>query len=222
MKKALVVATAAALLGGSVLVYSAVAQQGPGPMRWRPSAEDVGAFANARIAALHAGLALSAEQEKLWPPVEAALKDLAKNRRERFEKFRAARETQTGPLDPVARMRRGAELMGQRAAELTKLADAVQPLYEKLDDAQKRRYQILSRMGPRGQMMQWRRRADDTPGWRQRGDDTRGPGMHRRFGWNEDVGPRGPAVGPRLGWRGEQDMRGPHMGPRSDDTEEHL
>jgi len=239
MKKALVVATAAALLGGSVLVYSAFAQQGPGPTRWRPSAEDIGAFANARIAALKAGLALTAEQEKLWPAVETALQELAKNRRERFEKFRAARETQTGPVDPVTRLRRGAEFMGQRAAEMTKLADAVQPLYEKLDDAQKRRFQILNRMNRRGQFMRWRHRADETRGWHRRGDDMRGPGMDRRFGWQDEKGPRGPGMGqrfgwrndegprgpgmaPRLGWRGDEDMHGPRTGLRSDDTEERL
>jgi hypothetical protein len=199
-------------------------------MRWRPSAEDIGAFANARIAALKAGLALTAEQEKLWPAVEAALKEQLKNRRERFEKFRAARETQTGPVDPVTRLRRGAEFMGQRAAEMTKLADAVQPLYEKLDDAQKRRFQILSRMHRRGQFM--RHRADDERGWHRRGDDTRG--MERRFGWHDDEGPRGPGMqrrfswrdddgprahmGQRFGWRSDETMRGPH----ADDPEERL
>ena len=45
--------------------------------RWRPGAEDIAAFGDAGIAALHAGLKLTAEQEKLWPPVESALRDLA-------------------------------------------------------------------------------------------------------------------------------------------------
>ena len=48
--------------------------------RWRPSAEDISALSDARIAALHAGLKLNAEQEKNWPPVEAALRDLAEQR----------------------------------------------------------------------------------------------------------------------------------------------
>ena len=33
--------------------------------------EDRAAFADARIAAVHAGLKLTADQEKLWPPVES-------------------------------------------------------------------------------------------------------------------------------------------------------
>ena len=38
-------------------------------MRMNP--EDRAAFVDARIAAVHAGLKLNADQEKLWPPVES-------------------------------------------------------------------------------------------------------------------------------------------------------
>ncbi len=98
MRKALILATTAAVLGGSLLAYNVYAQQQPpARSRWQPSAADIGAFANARIAAIHAGLALSSEQEALWPPVETVLKDIAKRRAERFEKFRAERLAQTRP-----------------------------------------------------------------------------------------------------------------------------
>ena len=53
--------------------------RGFGP-RWWPSAEDISALSGARIAALHAGLKLNAEQEKNWPLVKAALRDLAEQR----------------------------------------------------------------------------------------------------------------------------------------------
>jgi hypothetical protein len=118
------------------------------------SASDMSAFADARIAALKAGLTLNAEQEKLWPPVESALRDNAKKRVARFENFRAEREKQAGPVDPIARMRRGAEFMTERGAELKRLADAAQPLYDKLDEAQKNRLGILMRAGMRGHGMQ--------------------------------------------------------------------
>ncbi|HET8544649.1 MAG TPA: Spy/CpxP family protein refolding chaperone, partial [Pseudolabrys sp.] len=101
----------------------------------------------ARIAALHAGLKLTAEQEKLWPPVESALRDLAKQRSERF----AARASADRPKDPIERMNLRAEAMGQRAAGLKKLADAAGPLYKTLDDGQKRRFATLARLD-RGQM----------------------------------------------------------------------
>jgi len=45
--------------------------------------------------------------------------------------------------------REGADAMTQRAANLKKLADASEPLYKSLDDAQKRRFAALIRMGGR-------------------------------------------------------------------------
>jgi zinc resistance-associated protein len=50
----------------------------------RFSPEDRAAFLDARIAALKAALELNAEQEKNWPPLESAMRDLAKQRAERF------------------------------------------------------------------------------------------------------------------------------------------
>ncbi len=230
MRKALILATTAAVIGGSLLAYNVYAQQQPpARSRWQPSAADVGAFANARIAAIHAGLALNADQEKLWPPVETVLKDIAKRRTERFEKFRAERQAQTPaqppaqaqtpaqptPPDPITRMRRGAEFMGERAADLKKLADAAQPLYEKLDDAQKRRFAMLLRSGMQNRFARWRDRAemrgdDHRDGWRHH----RGPGMGPRFGQREDDGPRGPGMERRFGQR---DDDGPRYGRRHRD-----
>ncbi len=225
MRKALILATTAAVIGGSLLAYNVYAQQQPpARSRWQPSAADIGAFANARIAAIHAGLALNADQEKLWPPVEGVLKDIAKRRVERFEKFRAERQAQAQPPaqtqtpaqptlpDPITRMRRGAEFMGERAADLRKLADAAQPLYEKLDDAQKRRFTMLLRSGMQGRHMRWRDRAE------MRGEDRdfrhhRGP-MGPRQGWRDDEGPRGPGMERRFGHR---DDDGPRYGRRHRD-----
>ena len=137
--------------------------------RWRPGAADIAAFGDARIAALHAGLKLTAEQEKLWPPVEAALRDLAKQRSERF----AARANAEGPKDPIERLNLRADVMGQRATGLKKLADAAGPLYKSLDESQKHRFVMLARLGDRqggrgnrGHM--WQHRGRD--GGQMRGD----------------------------------------------------
>ena len=115
--------TALAIVGGTL----AYAQKGSAEFermqRWRPTAEDITAFGDARIAALHAGLKLTAEQEKNWPAVESALRDLAKQRSERF----AARASTDRPKDPIERLSLRAEVMGQRAAALKKLADAAAP-----------------------------------------------------------------------------------------------
>ncbi len=135
--------TAIAIVGGTL----AYAQQGSGGFErvpgWRPSAEDVAAFGEARIAALHAGLKLTAEQEKNWPAVESALRELSKQRSERF----AARASTDRPKDPIERLNLNAEVMGQRAAALKKLADASGPLYKSLDDNQKHRFMMLARLG---------------------------------------------------------------------------
>src|SRR5258706_10669833 len=81
MKKVLLAGIAALAIAGSTAVY---AQQRP----WshdhvRMNPEDRAAFTDARIAAVKAGLKLTPDQEKLWPPVEAAVRDLAKLRIDR-------------------------------------------------------------------------------------------------------------------------------------------
>src|SRR5262245_59158084 len=163
MWKTVLAGTTALAIAGASLAF---AQQGGSDdfqrvQRWRPTAEDITAFGEARIAALHAGLKLTAEQEKNWPPVEAALRELAKQRSERF----AARASADRPKDPIERLNLRAEVMGQRAATLKKLADAAGPLYKSLDESQKHRFAMLARLD-RGQM-----------------------GAHR--GWHHHHGPRG-------------------------------
>jgi zinc resistance-associated protein len=146
MWKTVLAGTTALAIAGGALAY---AEQGSGDFarvqRWRPTAEDISAFGDARIAALHAGLKLSAEQEKNWPAVESALRDLAKQRSERF----AARASADRPKDPIERLNLRAEVMGQRAAALKKLADAAGPLYKSLDESQKHRFVMLARLGAR-------------------------------------------------------------------------
>src|SRR5258707_9375018 len=143
--------TAIAIVGGTL----AYAQQGSGGLErvqgWRPGAEDVAAFGEARIAALHAGLKLTAEQEKNWPAVESALRELSKQRSERV----AARASADSPKDPIERLNLRAEVMGQRAAGLKKLADRSGPLYKSLDDSQKHRFVMLATLSAQ-QSGSWR------------------------------------------------------------------
>ncbi len=135
---------------------------------FRPSAEDVAALTDARVAGLKAGLKLTAEQEKNWPAVEAAIRDLAKERADRMATRREARrggdnaQQQPRP-DAITRLRQGADAMTARATGLKKLADAAEPLYKSLDDGQKRRFGMLLRMGgrPGGGPGHWQRRADN-------------------------------------------------------------
>ena len=142
MKKFAIAGIAALAIAASTAVYAQHRHWFHGHMRMNP--EDRAAFPDARIAAVHAGLKLKADQEKLWPPVEAAVRDFAKLRIDRANARMNAREercgkTQQKPDDPVARLRERADNMATTAAALKKIADAADPLYKTLDDGQKRR-----------------------------------------------------------------------------------
>jgi hypothetical protein len=140
----------------------------------RLSAEDRAAMADAKIAAVHAGLKLTPDQEKLWPPVESAVRDLVKIRIDRAKEREKAREAaeatgsdQARP-DPVTRLRERADRMAVTATALKKIADAADPLYKTLDEGQKRRLALLTR----------HRHGE---GWRER--------FQHRFGGERDGGP---------------------------------
>src|SRR5262249_25367878 len=129
------------------------------------SADDMRAFAEARIAALHAGLALRPDQEKNWPPFEQALRAAAKDRIDRIQARQAAGDNQQAQSgDPIERLKRVADAMSKRGATLKQIADTGAPLYQSLDDAQKERFKLLARFRHHHHMG-WRHRFE------RRGDD---------------------------------------------------
>jgi len=140
----------------------------PGLGGWHPSVQDMNAFADARIAALHAGLELNADQEKNWAPFEQALRELAKMRIARF----SAAHDQQPSANPIERLQRRADAMTTRGTALKHLADAAAPLYQSLDDAQKHRFELLARfLRPREpHRVMWRERMREGFGNGMRGD----------------------------------------------------
>jgi hypothetical protein len=141
MLKTVLAATTAVVIAGGALAYAQPSHDGNRHARhWRPNAEDVSALGDARIAALRAGLQLKADQEKAWPAVEAALKDIDKQRSERF----AARASADKPKNAIERMGLRGERMESRGAALKKFADAAGPLYDSLDNGQKHRFVRLA------------------------------------------------------------------------------
>jgi hypothetical protein len=176
MKKFAIAGIAALAIAGSTAVY---AQHRPWSYEhMRMSPEDRAAFTDARIAAVKAGLKLTPDQEKLWPPVEAAVRDFAKLRIDRANaRMNAERDSQDQqkPNDPLARLRDRADTMAATAAAMKKIADAADPLYKTLDDGQKRRLAILTHMGGRFGGGGWRHRGFERGMDRDRG----GPGMDR-------------------------------------------
>jgi hypothetical protein len=110
------------------------------------SAEDRAAFTDAHIAALKAGLKLTQAQEKNWPAVEAVLRDVAKARAARMAEWHERAMERHEHPDLIENLRQGAKAMTARAGEMEKIADAAKPLYDSLDDAQKRRFGMLFHM----------------------------------------------------------------------------
>lgn len=212
MKKILLASAAVLALAGSTAVF---AQHRP----WmddhhvRMNPEDRAAFLDARIAAVKAGLKLTPDQEKMWPAVESAVRDMVKLRTDRanarMEERKKLDDAQgtPAPENPVARLQQRADNMAATAAALKKIADAADPLYKTLDDGQKRRLTILTHMGHHG---------FGGEGWRHhRGPGPRPPGFERgnfdgqgfdRPGFDRDGGQdrdRGPGFDHNDGQRGE-------------------
>jgi hypothetical protein len=127
-------------------------------------AEDHEAMLDARLAGLKAGLRLTSDQEKLWPPFEAAVRDAAKlhmdqmkSMMDRMQKMRdmmgsMQQSEDMGDMDaagealsPIDRLEAMGQHMSARGAAIEKVADAAKPLYGSLDDSQKRRFVLLGR-----------------------------------------------------------------------------
>jgi hypothetical protein len=190
MRKFAIAAVAVLAIAGSTAVYAQHRHWGYGHSRISP--EDRAAYADARIAAVHAGLKLTADQEKLWAPVEAAVREFAKLRIDRANaRMNPPRDdsSQQKPDDPVARLRDRAEKLAATAAAMKKIAEAADPLYKTLDDGQKRRLAVLTHMD---------RRFGGRGGWRhherEMGGD-RDSDRHHGYGRNRDDRDGGPARG---------------------------
>ena len=189
MRKFAIAAVAVLAIAGSTAVYAQHRHWGGhGFSRMNP--EDRAAYADARIAAVHAGLKLTADQEKLWLPVEAAVKEFAKLRIDRANaRMNAPRDdsSQQKADDPVTRLRDRAENMAATAAAMKKIAEAADPLYKTLDDGQKRRLAVLTRFGGREG---WRHHRSE----REMGMD-RDSDRHHGWGRNRDDRDGNPARG---------------------------
>jgi hypothetical protein len=208
MWKAALAGTTALAIVGSSLAY---AQQrgGPGGFdRGRPNIEDMRAFADARLAALHAGLGLTPDQEKNWPAFEQAAREMAKLRLDRISaainarrddarRDDSRRDRQPQSADPADRMHQRAAALTETGAALKKVADAIDPLYKSLDDGQKRRFAMLERMlrpGRDGEQGREFRDRDGRDG-AERGRDGYGPRRFEGGPRRTDLSPQGPEGG---------------------------
>ncbi|MGA7426058.1 MAG: hypothetical protein WBX07_05590, partial [Rhodoplanes sp.] len=86
---------AAALIVGAAFTGSASARdRGDRSDRAALTANQIAAEMDARSARIKADLRLTPEQEKNWPGLESALRDIGKNRADRLVAFRAKRAQQ--------------------------------------------------------------------------------------------------------------------------------
>lgn len=167
MLKAVVAATAAVTIAGSTFAFAQPQDRSAGSRRWQPTTEDIRAFQAARLVGLRAGLALHADQEKHWPAFEQAMRELQQLRLNHVTAIRdARREGRPAVTDPAERMRQRADRLAESGAVLKRLADATEPLYNSLDEAQRRRFAILTR-------------TEGSRGWQRRGREDGERGMPR-------------------------------------------
>ena len=123
-------------------------------------ATDRAAFFEAHLAALHAGLTLTSDQEKLWPPVEQAIRTMANIKADTREAVKNVLEPQDDETemgrshggsdpsletDPFLAVKAASVLLLERGKALQSLADASGPLYGSLSSDQKGRLPVLVR-----------------------------------------------------------------------------
>ena len=128
----------------------AYAEQAASPERL--TAADLEQLTDARIEIVKAALQLTPDQEKLWPPIEDAIRARAKDRQARIaiavERARELRDRSRIEVlrdrNPIEFMKRRANRLAQRSADLKRLAEAWEPLYQTLTPEQKRRMAFLA------------------------------------------------------------------------------
>ena len=138
MRKDLTLFTAAVLLAGAALAGPALARDRSD--RPELTASQMTDQAAARAAQLKADLRLTPDQEKNWSAFEVAVVDTWKNQAGQRLAWRAAHARQQDNVDVINEMRKEADEQIDRSNARKKLADAAQPLYNSLDDQQKRRF----------------------------------------------------------------------------------
>jgi hypothetical protein len=118
----------------------------------RLTAADLANLTDARVNIVKSTLQLTPDQEKYWPAVEDAIRNRSKDRQARITNIeKEASELQDkSPIEilrdrnPVEFMRRRSEALAQRSADLKKLADAWEPLYQTLNPDQRKRMAQLA------------------------------------------------------------------------------
>ncbi len=135
MKRALLGTLAAAVLSASAAAQS---DQQPAHAEQVQHWAEVGI--DTQLKTMKTNLHLTADQEALWGPFEAVVKDGAKAR------VIALQKEQSDSLSPMDRNLAKADRIAQGQATIEKMVDAAKPLYASLDETQKHKFVTLGRM----------------------------------------------------------------------------
>ncbi len=169
MRKLILTSLAAAALAGAGVAQLAFAVQNDpadGPrVHWMgPSPEQRALLLDAGLAGMKAALKLTPEQEKVWAPFETAVRDAAKARGDEMRQMREQFQKGERP-NPIEFMNRMSDRLSKASSELKQVADAAKPLYDSLDETQKRDFgPLLRTLRPqRGMRGPWGRRDGDEP-----------------------------------------------------------
>jgi hypothetical protein len=135
----------AGLTGLFIATSSLAYGQAPAAMapRGGPSPQDLAALTDTRIELVKIALQMTPEQQKLWPPIEEAIRARASARQTRLAKIAGAMDSDK-EYTPIEILRTRADGLVERGTALKKLVDAWQPLYDTLDPRQKLRLRILA------------------------------------------------------------------------------
>jgi flagellar biosynthesis regulator FlaF len=151
MLKIVVAGTTALFLTASPIANAQTSQTSSPATPERLNATDRNTLTDMRVDLVKAALQLTPEQEKYWPAVEAAIRAGAEDRKARVAKIqetvgRRADESRIEVMrnrDPIAFLQRRSQALAQRSADLDKLAEAWQPLYNTLSQEQRQRMAAL-------------------------------------------------------------------------------
>jgi hypothetical protein len=155
MLKTVVIGTTAILLTASSIANAQSPQTSSSATLQRLNAlnaTDRNALTDMRVDLVKAALQLTPEQEKYWPAVESAIRASAEDRKARISKIQetVGRRADEGRIDvlrnrdPIAFLQRRSQALAQRSADLDKLAEAWQPLYNTLSQEQRQRMSALA------------------------------------------------------------------------------
>jgi hypothetical protein len=146
MKRTVVAALVVGSLSAPIIALAAEGdQQASRAERMQQWTADRETVLDAKLSGMKAGLGLTADQEKLWAPFEAAVKDAAKSRIDAIGEMMRMR-SQGERLSPVDHLEAMADRLSQGATNIKKIADAAKPLYDGLDESQKYKFGMLGRM----------------------------------------------------------------------------